>query len=121
MTTLSAEQFQALLATITKTGAAASSARNAAATLGPIRQCSLGSDKMRKLTLFNEWLKEAENCMECIVVLVSPTIKKRSYCSRRGSGGASDITKLIKLEKTPFNIKTESTEPWSNFGRKTNF
>ena len=92
MATLSAKQFQALLAIITKTGAAAASApvpdtlsaRNAAATLGPIRQCCLGSDKMRKLTLFNEWLEETENRMESIVVLVSPTIKKRSYCSRRG-------------------------------------
>ena len=32
-----------------------------------------------------------------------------------------DIAKLIKLEKLPLIIKTESTEPWSNFGRKTNF
>ena len=76
MAMLSAQPFQALLATITTTAAAAasvpapstSSAKNDPAAIGPIRQCSLVSDKMRKLTLFIEWLEEAENRMDYIDV-----------------------------------------------------
>ena len=66
MATLSAEQFQALLATITNVAAGNAvtadipQTKNDPAALGPIRQCALGTDKMRKLTLFNEWLEEAE-------------------------------------------------------------
>ena len=88
MARLSAEQFEALLATITTAASAPvldiSRARNDPAANGPIPQCSLGSNKMRKVTLFNEWLEEAENRMDYIDVLVSPTIKKISYSLRRG-------------------------------------
>ena len=109
---LSAQPFQALLATITTTAAAAasvpapstSSAKNDPAALGPIRQCSLVSDKMRKLTLFIEWLEEAENRMDYIDV----TNDKKKIILLKTWGG-SDITKLIKLEKSPLNIKTEPT------------
>ena len=76
MATLSAEQLQALLATIATTAAAAasvpapgtSSAKNDLAALSPIRQCSLRSYKMRKLTLFYEWLEKAENRTDYIGV-----------------------------------------------------
>ena len=50
MATLSAEQFQALLATITSAAAAnvpspdVPQPKNDPAALGPIRQCSLGTD-----------------------------------------------------------------------------
>ena len=60
MATLSVEQFQALLPTITNAAAGNAvtadipQSKNDPAALGPISQCSLGSDKMHKLTLFNE-------------------------------------------------------------------
>ena len=110
MATLSAEQFQALLATITTTAAVAANVptpetvqvKNDPAALGPIRQCSLGSDKMRKLTLFNEWLEEAENRMDYIGV-----VNDKEKIILLKTWGGTDINELIKLEKSPLNIKTE--------------
>ena len=112
MATLFVEKLQPLLTTITATAAVAasvpapgtSSAKNDPAALGPIRQCSLGSDKMRKLALFNEWLKEEENRIDYIGV----TNDKEKIILLKTWGG-SDITELIKLEKSPLNIKTEPT------------
>ena len=82
MANLSNEQFQQLLEAMKTTAidaAASASAnnninktaemskpRNDPAVLGPMRQCTLGDDKMRKLTLFDEWLEEAECRMEYI-------------------------------------------------------
>ena len=108
MATLSAAQFQALLATITSTAAANTAApdipqtKNDPAALGPIRQCSLGTDKMRKLTLFTEWLEEAENRMEYIGI----TNDKEKIILLKTWGG-TDIIELIKLEQSPLNVKTE--------------
>ena len=111
MATLSAEQFQALLATITSTATAAANVttpdhqpRNDPSALGPMRKCSLGSDKMRKLTLFDEWLEEAENRMEYIGV----TSDKEKIILLKTWGGV-DITELIKLQQSPLNIKSEDT------------
>ena len=74
MATLSTEQFQALLATLTTAASVpvpdTSRARNDPAANAPIPQRSLGSNKMRKVTLFNEWLEVAENRMDYIDVLV---------------------------------------------------
>ena len=71
----SAEQFQTLMATITggnqqttPAAAAMPTPKNDPAALGPIRQCNLGTDKMQKLILFDEWLEDAENRMVYIGV-----------------------------------------------------
>ena len=40
--------------------------RNDPSALGPMSPCSLGTNKMTKLTKFEEWLEEAENRMEYI-------------------------------------------------------
>ena len=40
--------------------------RNDPSALGPMAPCSLGTNKMTKLTKFEEWLEEAENRMEYI-------------------------------------------------------
>ena len=81
MANLTQEQFQLLLETVTKTALTAATAartqeeetamklnlrRNKPAALGPMRQCMLGDDKMRKLTIFDDWLEEAENRMSYI-------------------------------------------------------
>jgi len=68
----SAEQFETLMTVITNRPATAAdtpapnSTKNDPAALGPIRQCSLGSDKMQKLNLFNEWIEGADNRMNYI-------------------------------------------------------
>ena len=46
--------------------AAAPASRNDPSALGPIAPCSLGKNKMTKLTKFEEWLEEAENRMDYI-------------------------------------------------------
>ena len=46
--------------------AAAPAPRNDPSALGPIAPCSLGKNKMTKLTKFEEWLEEAENRMDYI-------------------------------------------------------
>ena len=76
MANLSQEQFRILLETMTQTAVQAATAttqkqvnevgqiattrRNDPSALGPMRQCILGDDKMRKLTIFDDWLEEAE-------------------------------------------------------------
>ena len=40
--------------------------RNDPSVLCPMRQCALGEDKMRKLTIFEDWLEEADSRMEYI-------------------------------------------------------
>jgi hypothetical protein len=64
MANLSNEQFQQLLETMKSTAISAAASttekpaqRNDPAVLGSIRQCILGDDKMKKLTLFEEWLE----------------------------------------------------------------
>ena len=82
MANLSSEQFAQLLATMKSSAIEAATEavsaaavsktlevpaqRNDPSVLGPMRQCLLGDDKMRKLTLFEEWLEEAECRMEYI-------------------------------------------------------
>ena len=64
----SADQFNQLLATLSggNVNQAASAPRNDPAALGPIRQCALGTDKMKKLNIFNEWLEDTDNRMAYI-------------------------------------------------------
>ena len=80
MANLSSEQFAQLLATMKSSAIEAATEAVSAATgskapevpaqsnvpsvLGTMRQCLLGDDKMRRLTLFEEWLEEAECRME---------------------------------------------------------
>ena len=76
MATLTEAQFQQLLQTITananvpvqppQNAPAAAAPRNDPAALGPMAPCTLGTNKMTKLTKFEEWLEEAENRMEYI-------------------------------------------------------
>ena len=69
MTTISNAQFQVLLATIAGAAcaqtntSAVNATKNDPVALGPIRLCALGTDTMKKLTLFKESLEEAENRM----------------------------------------------------------
>jgi len=111
MAQLSDTQFQALLATLTQSAAtqlseAAKSAtaealaaakpkneirqKNDPSALGPMRQCALGSDKMRKFTLFEDWLEEAENRMEYIG---TSTDKKKMILLK--TWGGTEIKDLI--------------------------
>lgn len=69
MTTLSDEQFRLLLSTIsgkTETAQSSTAQRNDPAALGPMQPCTMGTNKMTKLTKFEEWLEEAENRMAYI-------------------------------------------------------
>ena len=87
MASLTDAQFEKLLTAMTKTAidVAKSSVaapepqarRNDPAALGPMRQCILGEDKIRKLTIFEDWLEEAESRMEYIG---STTDKGKSSC-----------------------------------------
>lgn len=128
MANLTSEQFQQLLTTMTKTaieaavtatskqaveGNAASNAaiqRNDPSALGPMRQCVLGDDKMRKLTIFDDWLEEAESRMEYI----GSTSDKEKVILLRTWGG-QDIKELIKRQtsivgKKSAKIKKEDTD-----------
>ena len=69
MTTLSDTQFQTLIATMMSTvrqedsNPVRTTPKHDPAALGPIRPCLLGTNKMVKLTRFEEWQEEAENRM----------------------------------------------------------
>ena len=101
MANLTQEQFKQLLDTMTQTAISAATAtvrkqdevgvsqtitikRNDPSALGPMRQCVLGDDKMRKLTIFEDWLEEAESRMEYIgisddkekIILLRKLLKK---------------------------------------------
>ena len=109
MANLSSEQFAQLLATMKSSAieaateavsvATASKApevpaqRNDPSVLGPMRQCLLGDDKMRRLTLFEEWLEEAECRMEYIgdISDKEKTILLRTW-------GGQEIKELIKRQ-----------------------
>ena len=74
------EQFQQFMAQMTQqlnipqqqapdptdTANAATAQRNDPSALGPMAPCALGTNKMTKLTKFEEWLEEAENRMDYI-------------------------------------------------------
>ena len=123
MANLSNEQFQLLLEAMKTTAiSAATSAaannqtveitkpRNDPAVLGPMRQCTLGDDKMRKLTLFDEWLEEAE----CRMEYIGTSSDKEKIILLRTWGG-QEIKELIKrqsskLIKTNIPIKNEDPD-----------
>ena len=107
MANLSSEQFAQLLATMKSSAIEAATEavsaaavsktpevpaqRNDPSVLGPMRQCVLGDDKMRKLTLFEEWLEEAECRMEYIgdISDKEKTILLRTW-------GGQEIKELIR-------------------------
>ena len=75
--TLSQEQFKELLVVVTAGARAPKQESNGSETkrkrtlndpaaLGPMRKCFLGSNKMARLKIFDEWLEEASNRMEYI-------------------------------------------------------
>ena len=77
MATMSVDQFAQLMAFVREntappplenntTPAPPALPRNDPSALGPMAPCSLGTNKMTKLTKFEEWLEEAENRMEYI-------------------------------------------------------
>ncbi len=106
MANLSNEQFAQLLATMKSSAIEAATEavsaaavskipevpaqRNDPSVLGPMRQCLLGDDKMRKLTLFEEWLEEAECRMEDNLA---------SHVGRPGDQGTDQKT-ILKAEWT---------------------
>ena len=98
MTTFSDEQFKMLLSAIKSEAVppspTATSHKNDPAVLGPMPACQLGSNKMMKLTKFEEWLEEAENRMAYIVSNddFSKAILLKTW-------GGSEITEFIKTHK----------------------
>ena len=90
MATLSVDRFQQLLETLRPNPpapdadaappAAAPAPRNDPSALGPIAPCSLGKNKMTKLTKFEEWLEEAENRMDYITKMT----ETKSSCWSHG-------------------------------------
>ena len=109
--TLSNEQFQQLLATVTsnmvnngqppETPAAASQKDPAA--LGPFRKCNLGSNKMAQLRIFDEWLEEAKSRMDFIGV----TEDKEKITLLKNWGG-SELTEFMGTSaKVKLEVKGE--------------
>ena len=114
MATLSEEQFKQLLATITNTnsngshsneGRGKQETRNNPSVLGPMRQCNLGDDKMKKLTIFDEWLEEAENRMDFIGI----NDDKEKLILLKTWGGP-DVNEILKQQTSVFRIKQEPEE-----------
>ena len=113
MATFSDEQFQLLLATLKGNSGNTEATnpinvpqKNDPAALGPIRMCDLGSNKMLKLTKFEDWLEEAENRMDYIGVQDD----KSKIILLKSWGGAElmDFIKThvkIKYEETPANTQ----------------
>ena len=103
----SAEQFSQLLATLSGGNAnqAASAPRNDPAALGPIRQCILGTDKMKKLNILNEWLEDAENRMSYIGI----TNDKEKIILLKTWGGP-EIVELIRLVNSHLNTRVQDQE-----------
>ena len=117
MANLTQEQFQLLLETVTKTALTAATAartqeeetatklnlrRNNPAALGPMRQCMLGDDKMRKLTIFDDWLEEAENRMSYIG---TDTDTEKIILLR--TWGGQDINEIIKRQDSIIGKSTK--------------
>ena len=114
MATLSDEQFKQLLATITNTNSNGSQSnegrgkqetRNNPSVLGPMRQCNLGDDKMKKLMIFDEWLEEAENRMDFIGI----NDDKEKLILLKTWGGP-DVNEILKQQTSVFKIKQEPEE-----------
>ena len=100
MATFTDAQFQTLMAAMlnpTNTETANPPPRNDPSALGPIRQCLMGSQKMLKLTLFEEWLEEAESRMQYI-----GTVDDKSKIILLKSWGGTELVDFMKT-----HIKTE--------------
>ena len=61
--------------------------------MGPMRQCMLVDDKMRKLIIFDNWLEEAENRMSYIE---TDTDTEKIILLR--TWGDQDINEIIKRQ-----------------------
>ena len=98
MTTFTDDQFQTLLATLAQgmkpVKAEETEARNDPAALGPMPACNLGTNKMMKLTIFEEWLEEAENRMNYI-----GSSDCRSKISLLKAWGGAELLEFIKANK----------------------
>ena len=125
MANLTQEQFKLLLETMTQTAITAATAtvmkqdegafqkgstrRNDPSALGPMRQCMLGDDKMRKLTLFDDWLEEAESRMEYIGIADD---KEKIILLR--TWGGQDVKELIKRQASIVGKSTIKKEDASS-------
>ena len=102
MATFSNEQFKDLLSAImqpqTQQQLNTNPPKNDPAALGPIRPCNLGTNKMLKLTLFEEWLEEAENRM----AYIGTDDDKSKIILLKSWGGAE----LIEFMKNTAKIET---------------
>ena len=70
--------------------------------IGKLRPLELGSDKIRKLKLFNEWLEEAKNRMQYLSVNTDD--KKISVISAWGNSELVNFMKLhakVRFETVP--------------------
>ena len=95
MATLSEEQFKALLGSI-------GAKQNNAAVLGPMKQFTLGTNKLTRLKHFEEWLEEAENRMTFI-----GTTDDTSKIILLKSWGGPD---LVEFMKTQARVAFETTD-----------
>ena len=68
--------------------------QKSAAALGHMRPLELGSDKMRKLKIFNEWLEEAENRMKYLGVNTDD-----EKISLLRAWGNSEIVTFMKIKE----------------------
>ena len=108
MATLSAEQFKVLLESIIPkkeepngNEAGNHNHKNDPSALGPIRSCDLGTNKMLKLTIFEDWLEEAENRMDFI-----GTQDDKSRIILLKSWGGKELMEFLK---TNVKIRYEAT------------
>ena len=83
--------------------------QNDPAALGPIRHCVLGNNKMLKLTMFNEWLEEAENRMAYI-----GTEDDKSKIILLKSWGGTDLINFMKAHaKINYHQPATDTEEYN--------
>ena len=97
MTTLSDEQFRLLLSTISgkvEPTEIPTTPKNDPAALGPMQPCVLGTNKMTKLTKFEEWLEEAENRMTYI-----GNHDDSSKIILLKAWGGTELTEFVKTHK----------------------
>ena len=114
--TFTDQQFQTLLAQMAQMGQQqgteqhappvennpATTPRNDPSALGPMAPCTLGTNKMTKLTKFEEWLEEAENRMNYI-----GNQEDRDKIILLKSWGGSELNEFIK---THVAIRTTAQE-----------
>ena len=122
--TLSNEQFQQLLATVTSSMNANNSQPEAPpaislkdpAALGPFRKCNLGSNKMAQLRIFDEWLEEAESRMEYIGVT-----KDKDKVTLLKNWGGYELTEFMRTSaKAKLEVKGEvNADEYDEIIRKT--